>query len=213
MKKHILLVTSLFCLIASCLAQPLPTARKRAVYGKGYYIAPSRYDYSEVAKEVTKDTSSAYEQAKALYLWICENISYDTQTDIRTADLCWDKRRAVCQGYCELFYRMAETLGLKTQLVYGRSRNSLDSHENHSWLSVRTEKGDILLDPTWGAGSVIFGEFKRNSTPLVWFDPAPELFIHTHFPENKKHQHLKNTVKPEAFDTLKYVRPHHELGT
>ena len=185
----------------------LPSAKKRAVYGNGYYVSPSRFDYSAFTATITGDCQTKLEQAKAIYLWICQHISYDTRTDIRTADEAVTIRRAVCQGYCELFYRMAETVGLKVQLVYGRSRNSKGYEEEHSWLSVKTEEGEILMDPTWGAGSVVDGQFRHNTTPLVWFNPDPEVFIHTHLPQNKKHQHLQVPITPEAFDSLEYVRP------
>lgn len=185
----------------------LPAARKRAVYGRGYYVSPSRFDYSTLTSAITDSCQTKQGQAQAIYLWVCQHISYDTHTDIRTADEAFITHRAVCQGYCELYYRMAETVGLKTQLVYGRSRNSEGYEEDHSWLSVRTEEGDILMDPTWGAGSVVDGQFRRNTTPLVWFNPNPEIFIHTHLPQNKKHQHLQTPITPEAFDSLEYVRP------
>lgn len=189
------------------LAQPLPVARKRAVYGNGYYIAPSQYDYSQVAKDIVKGKKSRYEQARALYLWICEHISYDTQTDIRTADLCWDRKRAVCQGYCELYYRMADCINLNTTLVYGHCRLADGSSEEHSWLSVNTEKGDILMDPTWGAGAVVNGQFQRQMMPLLWFDIDPEWLIFTHYPQNKKHQHLTQKVTEEVYDKLQYTTP------
>lgn len=187
------------------LAQPLPVARKRAVYGNGYYIAPSQYDYSQVAKDIVKGKKSRYEQARALYLWICEHISYDTQTDIRTADLCWDRKRAVCQGYCELYYRMADCINLNTTLAYGHCRLADGSSEEHSWLSVNTEKGDILMDPTWGAGAVVNGQFQRQMMPLLWFDVDPKWFIFTHFPQNKKHQHLDQKVTEEVYNKLQYT--------
>ncbi len=207
-RRLILLCTVFLCLgVQAQKAHDLPTDKKRAVYGNGYYVSPSEYDYTQVVKDITKDCTTKYEQAKALYLWICRNISYDTPSDIRNADQCWTKRKAVCQGYCELFYRMAETLKLKTNLVYGTSKNSEGYREGHSWLSVKTDQGEILMDPTWGSGSVVNGKFRRIKDPLVWFDVDPELFIHTHLPENKKHQHLKELVTEEGFDTLEYVRP------
>lgn len=208
--KKLLLMTStlLFCLGTFAQVESLPHAKKRAVYGNGYYVNPSEYNYEQVAKDITQGTESKYEQAKLIYLWLCANISYDlAPNDVRSADKAWTERKAVCQGYCELFYRMAETLKLKTDLVYGRGRNSKGHMEDHSWLTVKTEQGEILMDPTWGAGSVVNGKFQRIKDPLVWFDVDPETFIHTHLPQNKKHQHLKVLVTEEGFDSLEYVRP------
>lgn len=204
----LILYTMLMCLgMQAQGVQELPHARKRAVYGDGFYVSPSAYNYSEVARDITQGCTTKYEQAKALYLWICRSISYDTTSDIRNADECWRERKAVCQGYCELFYRLAEPLKLKTVLVYGISKNSEGHREGHSWLSVKTEEGWTLMDPTWGAGSVVNGMFHRINDPLVWFDVDGERFVHTHLPENNKHQHLEEPVTQEGFDTLMYVRP------
>lgn len=185
----------------------LPKARRRAVYGNGYYISASELDYKGVAQQSTKGARTKYDKAKALYLWICGHISYDTRTNIRTADECWRQRRAVCQGYCELYYRMAETVGLDVDVIYGRCRNASDSGEEHGWVSIKTEKGEILADPTWGAGAVVNGEFRHQSDPLLWFDVNPEWFIFTHLPQNRKHQHLERKITEEEYESLSYVTP------
>lgn len=207
MKKLLfpLLVT---CFWSGAQAQDdLPRARRRAVYGKGYYISASEQDYKGVAQQITSGARTKYEKARDLYLWICEHISYDTRTNIRTADECWRQRRAVCQGYCELYYRMAETVGLDVDVVYGRCRNASGSGEEHGWVSIKTEKGDILADPTWGAGAVVNGEFRHQSDPLLWFDVEPAWFIFTHLPQNRKHQHLERKVTEEEYERLSYVTP------
>lgn len=183
----------------------LPRARKRAISAGSFYVSRSDYDYSAIAKEITASASTQYDKARELYTWICRNISYDTDNSIRTADECWDKRKAVCQGVCELFYRMAETLGIKTKLVYGKCKHYDATLENHVWLCVTTEKGDILLDPTWGAGSYINGRYVRLHDPQIWFDTDPHWFVFTHLPNKNKEQHLDRTVSETEFSTLPYL--------
>lgn len=192
-------------------AQPssLAPARKKAVYGPDYYVSPSALDYTEAARAIVGDASTDYERAERLYLWLCRNVTYDRSGQVRTADACWRRRTSVCQGYCELFYRMAESIGMRSKLVFGHCKHA-GAHaklEDHTWLSVETEEGTILLDPTWGAGGYVRGEFVRLSNPLLWFDVAPEWFVFTHQPKSQRRQMLDVEVSDEQFEALPYVTP------
>lgn len=207
-RTHLFLLLSLFlCLPAEAQESKLPKARRKAAYGNGFYVSPTAYDYTPIAKEATKEAKTEYEKARDLFLWVCRNINYDTQTNIRTADECWEQRRAVCQGYCELYYRMAEAINLDVDMVYGKSRNASGHMEEHGWLSIKTEKGNVLADPTWGAGTVMNGEFRHLSTPLLWFDVNPQWFIFTHYPNNKRYQYLRTRLSERDFDQLHYTTP------
>lgn len=207
----LLFLLCLFCVADRVGAQPpaLPPARKKAVYGVDYYVSPSAYDYTAAARAIVGDAATDYERAERLYLWLCAHVTYDRSGAVRTADACWTRRTAVCQGYCELFYRMAETIGLRSKLVFGRCKHAgqYAKLEDHTWLSVETEEGNILLDPTWGAGGYLRGEFVRLSNPLLWFDVAPEWFVFTHQPKSHRRQYLDVEVNDEQFAALPYTTP------
>lgn len=178
--------------------------------GIGLRVSPTRYDYSVVAGQITEGTSSKYEQAEAIYRWICQNISYDTSYSIRTADGCWDSRSGVCQAYCELFYRLAEPLGLKTYIITGDAKNPDDeSDAGHSWIFAVTsgENTGILIDPTWGAGSVSGGIFKRSDNDMTWFHVDPRWMIFTHFPDDEMFQLLDDPLTRAQYDSLPMVMP------
>lgn len=205
------LLLCLFCMAVGVEAQPssLAPARKKAVYGTDYYVSPSALDYKAAARAIVGDATTDYERAERLYLWLCANVTYDLTGQVRTADACWRRRTAVCQGYCELFYRMAETVGVHSRLVFGRCKH-VGLHaalEDHTWLSVETERGTILLDPTWGAGGYVHGEFVRLPNPLLWFDVAPAWFVFTHQPKSHRRQMLDVEVSDEQFSALPYVTP------
>lgn len=212
--KRILAILLLVGLAMSGAAQwsSLPSAKKRAVFGSDYYVAPSQYDYSGVARRIVGDATTSYDKAQRIYLWLCGNVTFDRSRQIRTADETWQHRAAVCQGYCELFYRLGETVGVKTRLVYGKCRRPGSSDSNghlqeHVWLSVATEKGDILIDPTWGAGFYRAGNFVRQTVPLRWFDVDPSWFVFTHLPDNSRRQHLDDPVSAADFLRLPFVEP------
>lgn len=205
------LLLCLFCSVCRVEAQPssLAPARKKAVYGADYYVSPSALDYTAAARAIVGDATTDYERAERLYLWLCANVTYDRTGQVRTADGCWTRRTAVCQGYCELFFRMAETIGVHSKLVFGRCKHAgvHTKLEDHTWLSVETEEGTILLDPTWGAGAYVRGEFVRLRDPLLWFDVAPEWFVFTHQPKSHRRQMLDVEVSDEQFVALPYVTP------
>lgn len=213
-RKTYLVTVLLLCLVGSAAAQWLQPApgHRRAVYGTDYYVSPSALDYSATARSIVGDASTRYDKAQRLYLWIAANISFDRSGRLRTADEAFRHRKAVCQGYCELFYRLGECVGLKPRLVYGKSRrpSAFNPHgtlEDHVWLSVMTEEGSILIDPTWGAGYYRGDEFVRQAEPLRWFDVDPAWFIFTHLPKNDQRQLLTPAVTDEQFARLTFVAP------
>ena len=158
-------------------------------------VAPTRYDYTQVARQITEGCSSKYEQAYAIYRWLCDNISYDTSYSIYTADECWDNRRGVCQAYSELFYRLAEPLGLETHIVRGDAKGP-GGIEGHAWVFVIVEGTGtgILVDPTWGAGSVNGSTFTHREDDDSWFHVDPYWMIFTHFPDEASYQFLPQPV-------------------
>lgn len=206
-----LLLLIVLSLTSNVMAQgdALPSKRQKDVYSDGFYVSASAYDYAPIARQIVGDATSQYDKARLIYLWLCENISFDNQLELRTADRCWDARKAVCQGYCELFYRMASTVGVKSKLVNGSAKrpHQNEEDERHVWLSVSTENGDILMDPTWGAGSFINGHFVRLADPLLWFDVNPFWFVFTHYPQKPKHQHLRTEITQQQFASLPYTTP------
>ena len=90
---------------------------KEPNYKHNPYIIKSKYDYSDVTSTITKGCSSDYERICAIYKWICDNISYDTDYKIYDADKCWDERKGVCQAYCNLFYHMAKSVDIRVEIV------------------------------------------------------------------------------------------------
>ena len=172
---------------------------------KQCYVSPSHYDYSAVAARLTEGCDSDYEKIVAINDWIGRNIAYDTSYSIRTADDAFDNKKGVCQGYCELFYRIAEAAGLRTEIVTGISR---DIHGNvqtggHAWIFAYTRPDyGIFVDPTWDAGTVNGNEFTFREVRGNWFNVEPECLILTHFPENESYQLIDPLMSREEFESL-----------
>lgn len=202
--KHCLL-SIVFTLLA------LSTSFSNAFAQHTSQLYPTKYDWSAVAAQITTGCTTKYEQAEAIYRWLCQNIAYDTTYSIHDADTCWDNKRGVCQAYSELFYRLGEPLGLEVIIVTGDTKEDSGklADDGHAWVIVGTDKYHILIDPTWGAGSVKDGVFTRSKNDMSWFDVNPYWMIFTHFPDNPDFQMLPQPIDMASFLRLPQINPHY----
>lgn len=174
------------------------------------YVPVTKYDWTKVANTITKGSTNDYERVKAIYKWICANISYDTNYKIYRADECWDNKRGVCQAYCELFYHIAKAADIRVDIISGHSKDIGRNMGNHAWIYAETNKvksSGILIDPTWGAGSVNDGVFKRNNNDMSWFHVSPYMMVFTHHPKESQYQLLESPVSYEDFLKLPPLYP------
>lgn len=83
--------------------------------------------------------------------------------------------------------------------------------EDLTWNLVSTRgmtaADAIIIDPTWGAGSVNQGAFIRNDHDYSWFDVDPYWMIFTHLPNSPEDQLLPTPVGKEEFLTLPPITP------
>jgi hypothetical protein len=170
------------------------------------YISPSSYDYKPQAKKITANARTDMQKLRAIYDWMCENIQYDTSYKIATADECYKKRKGVCQAYSELMYRLCEAVGVKCTIVSGTARHFLGGG-GHAWICAHVEGRNVLIDPTWGAGSVNGTKFTFRDDHSYWFDVDPYWMIFTHFPKNEAYQFLARPISYERFEKLPRLDP------
>lgn len=176
-------------------------------------VHDTKYDWSQMARQIAGDKSSRYDQAYAIYRWLCDNISYDTSYSIHDADTAYEQKRGVCQAYCEMFYRLGEPLGLQVHVISGKSkdRDGNIPDMGHAWLFVFTDgNSGILIDPTWGAGSVDNHRFTRSVNDDSWFHVDPYWMIFTHYPDDSAYQLLDSPIDYAGFVRIKPRYP--ELG-
>ncbi|MBQ9137858.1 MAG: hypothetical protein IJX65_04390 [Alistipes sp.] len=166
----------------------------------------TRYDYSKLTRSVTEGCDTDYDRIRAIYLWLCDNIEYDTSYEIYRADRCYDCRKGVCAAYTELFYHMANSIGIRSEIVVGKTKdkNGMLREEGHAWIFAYTRKNHgILLDPTWGAGSVDdSGTFEKSDNHLHWFNVDPKWMILSHYPDEEQYQLLDRDMSLEQFQSV-----------
>lgn len=100
-----------------------------------------------------EDMPNDYVKTKAIYDYICDNISYDYDnlenddyTLKYTAYAALINKTAVCQGYATLFYTMLEEADIDTRVITGTSEG-----QNHAWNIVEIDDAYYLADSTWDA--------------------------------------------------------------
>lgn len=104
-----------------------------------HLVSPTKFDWTNVASSIVRGCYTSYDKAKAIYIWLAENIKYDTSYSIHDADTAYKKNKGVCQAYCELFYRIGCAAGLDVRIITGHGRgreNNKKVMEDHCWIVV-----------------------------------------------------------------------------
>ena len=218
-----------FVFLASLPAQPLPDEAAKLFSLPGNQVAPP--DFSKIdayvlglkikkntpAKEmvalITQQSQTGVEKARAIFIWIANNIAYDTSYKIRSMEDAMKQGKGVCEAYSGMFQSFGELAGLEVVTIAGDSKqyfykrpSDLDKG-GHAWNAVKVDdRRWIIVDATWGAGYVKDKKFTRKLSDH-WFDPKPEIFIFTHFPKEEKWQLLNKPVARDEFLRLPPLSP------
>ena len=86
------------------------------------------------------------EKIKAVYDYMTKNIDYD-YSDSKISHSAYGalaNKKAVCQGYSTLIYRLLRECGVQNRIITGRSEN-----QNHAWNIVAINGKWYNLDVTW----------------------------------------------------------------
>ena len=173
-------------------------------------IYTSYIDYTELATQITAGCTDDYQRLRAIYEWVCKNIDYDLSMSIHRADSCYAMRKGVCQAYCELFYRIAQPLNIRVEPIdgYAKGIDGRIGKDGHTWLFAYTkEKRGILLDPTWGAGGMVDGQYQKNPNCWMWFNVEPEWMLMTHYPNLEAYQLIDQPITMRQFRDMPMANP------
>ncbi len=178
---------------------------------------PESYTYSTqgIADYFTSKFHDQTQRARAIFIWITENIDYDVDkmfdiqngikhnndveiSDAATATL--KSGKGVCWDYACLFSTIANKCGLNSFVITGITTNhEFGDNVGHAWCAAEIDSKWYLFDPTWGAGGVrqyhVFKrtEFKRKINNFYFMTP-PEDLIKTHMPYDPLWQFLNYPI-------------------
>lgn len=168
----------------------------------------------KLASHLTKKYGTEREKVRAIYVWLADNVKYSTAT-LNNQSLSVEQRlkrqepekvlrskRAVCEGYSNLFKALCDASGLKALMVSGLTKlpNGKLAPTGHAWNLVRVDGSWELIDATWGAGGINGSNGKYvKSLSEEFFLPSPGEFIQHHLPHDPLFQLLPKAVDYETF--------------
>mgnify|MGYP000090337698 FL=1 len=120
-------------------------------------------EVSNLLKSLDLSNKTDYQKVKAIYDYICSNVTYDhdnlndeSYSLKYTAYAALINKTAVCQGYASLFYRLALDAGVDTRVISGEAGGP------HAWNIVKLNGKYYNLDSTWDAGRSTYAYFLKK---------------------------------------------------
>ncbi len=130
----------------------------------------------EVMAELNLEDMTQYQAICAIYDYICMNVVYDYEnvgdSSYRlqfTGYAALVQGIAVCQGYANLFYRLALEADIDCRIIGGSSFG-----EGHAWNIVELDGVYYNVDSTWDAGETDYDYFMLNMEDFEDHDRDPE---------------------------------------
>ncbi len=179
-------------------------------------------DVQTLADYLQQKAQTDLEKARAIYVWLAENIRYDDETfnsgdyPDYTPQYLLDNRKAICDGYGNLYLALGLEMGLKIEKVtgyakgYGYKTGSKLGEENlHSWNIIKIDGQWKIFDATWGRG---YGESvagKLVSTKKFedyWFDVSPYKAIFNHYTDHTSFLSVEPTISLSQYEQLPNIK-------
>ncbi|WP_120752571.1 transglutaminase domain-containing protein [Aquimarina sp. BL5] len=178
---------------------------------------PELIDYAK------NNIANDIERARFFYHWISNNIEYDFEVKDRldssiyteedyinntNPNKVFERKKAVCAGYSELFKWFMLELNIETVIVSGYIRHltnpyvepELDQSFSHAWNVSKINDQWLIIDTTWAQ------QFETN-VPDFYFNISPKNAIITHFPSDNKWQLLEKPLTLTEFNASQYLDP------
>ncbi|MDP4267248.1 MAG: transglutaminase domain-containing protein [Bacteroidota bacterium] len=164
---------------------------------------------ADLGNYIKKNLKTEDECIRAFYSWLAFNVNYDVEKmyhpDVFSSpalliEHTLKTRKAVCQGYSELFNDLCKTAGIKSFVIQGYTKqNGVIVNLGHAWIAVKLKNNEwTFIDPTWGAGYVMNNEYiKRYNDDH--YRIKPENFIKTHMPFDPMWQLMDYPVTNKEF--------------
>jgi hypothetical protein len=142
----------------------------------------------QLTKKLTKPFPKDIEKVRAIFYWIADNIEYDylnfknkTVTSIQVEpESVYKERKAVCEGYSNLFKSMLDLCSIESEVISGYARNDIETiflyESNHAWNSVKINNRWYLFDVTWARDTL------NKKVNDFYFQTDPKIFILNHYP-------------------------------
>lgn len=211
-------------------AEPAPAIANDPKTDKRVKDTPKEAEESveSLATYLTKDAKSDREKARAIFLWITDNVSYDIEgaaarrVEKRPLEIIRGKSTS-CAGYSALFAALAEAAGLEASVVGGDLRQATIMPEL-AQLGTRTPSGCVRAAHGWNVVKIdghwqlvdctlASGQFRKKDkievnhpTRPFFFCCPPDKMILSHLPKDSQWQLLKTPLSSDEQDSLPVLR-------
>ncbi len=165
--------------------------------------AEAEASLAALAKYLVEPCKTEQDKARAVYRWITDRIAYDAEAffkgkprDSSPAGVL-RQRKAVCEGYSNLYADLAARAGLKVRRVDGFMKSPTISGA-HAWNVVEIDGSWRLLDSTCGAGHLAGDKFEKSFSEYYFFTP-PASLVFSHLPRDARMQLLDPPLTTREF--------------
>jgi hypothetical protein len=145
---------------------------------------------------------------RAFYSWTANEIEYDVENmyNIRPVTNSGllilevlETRKAVCQGYAEVFHELCKNAGIESYLIQGYTKqNGVVMNLSHTWILAVIDSSWYFFDPTWGSGYLLNGKFTHKFME-EYFMVSPSAIVKSHMPFDPMWQCLNNPYTSSDF--------------
>jgi len=169
-----------------------------------------------LAAYLTLPAQTEAQKARVLFHWETTHINYNaagffsTQLGDNNPETVLKDRTGVCSGYAFLYAALARAAGLKSEVVFGKTRTPTATpgqceEGNHAWSAIQINGQWQLLDPTFASGSIDENkQFVRKLNEHFYLTPPGEMIL-DHFPTDARQQLLEKPFSLEEFQNLPVV--------
>jgi hypothetical protein len=161
-----------------------------------------------IAAYINAHFSQDSEKARAAFIWVATNISYDIENmfALNFHEKKEDKiakplktRKGICENYAALFNDICSKAGIKSFVVEGYTKqNGFTDYIPHAWCAALIDTTWYLYDPTWGSGYIANKQFVKKINNS-YFQASPRNLIKSHMPFDYLWQFLYYPVSNQEF--------------
>lgn len=145
----------------------------RYAWSEEYAELESYKEFYVQTKSITAGLTDDYAKAKAIYDWVCKNVTYDKSLEGKVNDnralTVLHNKRAVCDGYTYLTEALLRASGIPARRI------SSAVSMKHAWNEAFVGGRWIIMDTTWGSGA----QYAPNGSDY-YFDISLEEMSSTH---------------------------------
>lgn len=147
-----------------------------------------------VSEQVCRGLDSDYDKARALSVWVSENIYYDyvayaSEVNVETLSLAHtlELQRTVCGGYANLYAALCQAQGITCHVVKGTCiqgggtfAGGGHAAPSHEWNVVELDGRHLWVDTLWNTDNAYDGEYIYGDQKLRYFDISDECMAVNH---------------------------------